>query len=652
MMFLSVLLALPLVHNAVAQRHDGDMLSFVTLPDMRAMKFETEIKDRERLTDGYWFVAPYGQIDPEHPTKRYEQYQIGPYIYDNDGILIWGGSPMTDNLNVFDFKAVWHMDGDPRLSFIWQRDFDASTKGSGMVLNHHYEIEHEVGVTNNLPAFNMHEFNILPGGKTALACTYQSQQKDLSDFDRPNEKTWLQIGGFVELDIATAEVLHEWDSHDHVHLHESNAFHAWDAPAGKPGSDYVHINAVDKNNAGNYIISMRYTNTLYYIDGKDGHVIWRLGGSDSDFEFPFRFSHQHDVKFVSSNGTHHVISFMNNASTEGGNDEDLSSALVVEVDETDMSAKLIRRINRPDGGLTRLRGNVQMLPNDNVFIGWSERGYHTEHAPNGDLLLTARFASTRYSTYRAYKFPFVGRPLDPPDVVSSVFGTNDEDLTTIVHVSWNGATDVAGWNFYAQAYDKGDKVFIGYTDKVDFETMYIVDGFMDWVSAEAVDFNGTVMGTSKKHRTETPSHWKNSGWQGHSEHPAPDDPELLNANMDNSPAADTDGDMDDMDGMDDSPKSGSSYADAKQVTKAVYKAYDVIKGIGGFLIFILVTCSVGGALYGAWRMIRYRRQRAYHHLPTDEGLPMDEARAVNDARSFSLDEARSLDNEARSPRPE
>jgi hypothetical protein len=222
-----------------------------------------------------------------------------------------------------------------------------------------------------------------------------------------------------------------------------------------------------------------------------------------------------------------------------------------------------------------------------------------------------------------------------------------------MYVSWNGATDVAGWDFYARAYDKGDKVHIGHAKKVDFETMYIVDGFMDWISAEAVDANGTVMGTSKMHRTVTPDHWKNSGWQGHSEHPSPDDPELINAGMDNSPAADTDGHMDGMDGMsDDGAKSGGSYADAKQVAQAVYKAYDVIKGIGGFLIFILVVCSVGGALYGAWRMIRYRRHRAYQHIPADDGLPMHEARAVDEARSFSLDEARSLDNEARSPRPE
>lgn len=31
-------------------------------------------------------MAPYGQINPEASTHRYQQYQIGPYIYDNDGV--------------------------------------------------------------------------------------------------------------------------------------------------------------------------------------------------------------------------------------------------------------------------------------------------------------------------------------------------------------------------------------------------------------------------------------------------------------------------------------------------------------------------------------------------------------------------------------
>ena len=50
------------------------------------MKFDITHVDRGRQLPGYWFVAPYGQVDPENPTHKYEQYQIGPYIYDNDGV--------------------------------------------------------------------------------------------------------------------------------------------------------------------------------------------------------------------------------------------------------------------------------------------------------------------------------------------------------------------------------------------------------------------------------------------------------------------------------------------------------------------------------------------------------------------------------------
>src|SRR5699024_11695180 len=52
-----------------------------------------------------------------------------------------------------------------------------------------------------------------------------------------------------------------------------------------------------------------------------------------------------------------------------------------------------------------LRGSVQHLPNDNVFVGWSERGYMSEHSPEGKTLMQASFASTRFSSYRSYKYP-------------------------------------------------------------------------------------------------------------------------------------------------------------------------------------------------------------------------------------------------------
>jgi hypothetical protein len=555
-------------------------------------------------------------------------------------MLIWAGASLYDNRNVFDFRPVTNIDEETHLSFIVSWAIDNSDKGSGVIVDKNYKVEKEVGVLNDLHDFNMHEFNVLPGGKTALACTYRSQEINMADFGRPTEQSWVVTGGFVELDVETSEVLVQWDSFDKIALHESNMFHSWDAPGGHPGWDYVHINAVDKNEAGDYIISLRFTNTIYGISGEDGHIMWRLGGVESDFDMDFTFSKQHDVKFVSSNGTHHVISFLNNASDERGNDENMSAALFVEMDTIAMTARVIKRINRPDSGLTRLRGSVQLLPNDNVFIGWSERGYQSEHAPNGDLLMTARFVSERYSTYRAYKGEFIGRPTALPDLVASVYGTSDEDITTLIHVSWNGATDVAGWKFFAQAYDRADPVFIGQANKTDFETMYIVDGYMDWITAEAIDKDGNVMSASRVMRSEIPKNWKAVGFTGSDTGPTPDDPSIITAvnkgtsstssSNDNTGAADS---TDGMAGMvsDHTTGSGSSsdhstsaYADAKEVAKAVYKAYEVIRGVGGLLIFILIACTVGGVIAGLWRLFKHRKMRSYQHVPSEEGMPVEE----------------------------
>ncbi|KGO44667.1 hypothetical protein PEX1_039360 [Penicillium expansum] len=629
--------------NAVAERHDSDLMSFVTLPEVRALKWEVEYYDRERLAPGYWFVAPYGKISPEQPSLKYQQYQVGPYIYDDSGVLIWAGAPLYDNQNVFDFKPVHNIDDDPHLSFIVGWEYDNSKKGHGAIVNTHYEVEKEVQPPSDVHDFNMHEFNIMDGGKTALACTYRSQVISMADFGRPTEESWVTVGGFVEVDIETSEVLVKWDSFDHIALHESNMFHAWDNPSGSPGWDYVHINAVDKNKAGDYLISLRFTNTIYLISGKDGSVVWRLGGLESDFKQDFTFSKQHDVKFVSSDGTRHVISFLNNASDERGADEKISSVLFVELDTSvvPMTAKVIKRINRPDSGLTRLRGSARPLPNGNIFIGWSERGYSSEHASNGDLLMTAQFASDRYSTYRSYKGEFTGRPAAPPDLVASVYGTNAEDMTTIIHVSWNGATDVVQWKFYAQAYDLGPSLLIGTTNKTDFETMFIADGYMDFVSAEAIDAEGNIMHTSEIKRTGTPSNWKAAGWVGTDSGPTPDDPSIIVAANDNtdstSPADSNSGKAAEL--INDGTSTGSGdrstaqYADAKEVAKAVYKAYEVIRGIGGLLIFILVATTLGGAGFALWRHIRTRRIDRYQHVPSEEGLPVEEIPLASNQRS-------------------
>lgn len=520
---------------------------------------------------------------------------------------------MFNNRNIFDFKAVDNIDDQSHLSFILQHAYhdDGHDKGLGYILDQHYETEKAVPVTNNLGSFNMHDFNVLDGGKTALACSYRGEYVPLGDLGRPDEYGWITTGGFVEMDTATGEVLFEWNSLGYIPIHESVKVSPDWAPSSEPGWDYVHVNSIDKNAAGDYILSARFTNTIYMISGEDGHIMWRLGGKFSDFVMDFTFSKQHHARFVESDSNHTVISFLNNASDELEQGEDTSAALYVELNTTasPMTARLLNRYNRPDGSLTRLRGSVQTLPNGNVFVGWSERGFQSEHSSDGKVLMQASFSSTRFSTYRSYKFPFIGRPTTPPDVIASVYGTDESDLTTIFHVSWNGATDIATWNFYARVSDDGIPVLIGNTTKLDFETMYIADGYLDWVSVEAVDKDGNVLGTSEIHRTETPGNWRLAGFQGEVQ-PTPDDPSILFGQKTEAVEAE------------DAETPDDEYSQAKEAAKAVYKAYEVIRGVGGLLIFISIFCSVCGLLAGVYYYLRRRRMQAYLEVPSEEGHPM------------------------------
>ena len=169
-----------------------------------------------------------------------------------------------------------------------------------------------------------------------------------------------------------------------------------------------------------------------------------------------------------------------------------------------LTAHLLARYERPDRDLSRLRGNVQTLPSGNVFVGWSQQGYHSEFTPDGDLVMEARFVSDRFSTYRSYKFPFTGRPVEPPVLVAFLNSDNAGELSTAMYISWNGATEVQSYRFWAKSAADKPSIAIGSKNKTGFETMFMAHGYLDWVSADALDVNGTVLGRTTLNRTIIP----------------------------------------------------------------------------------------------------------------------------------------------------
>ena len=115
----------------------------------------------------------------------------------------------------------------------------------------------------------------------------------------------------------------------------------------------------------------------------------------------------------------------------------------------------------------------------------------SEFAPNGSLLFDAHQPFDT-SFYRAFRFPWSGQPLSPPAVLADLDETGEE---TIIHASWNGATDVSSWRVLA---GKGSAALAAQTviPTSGFESSTILPAKFTRAAVQALDSAGHVLATS------------------------------------------------------------------------------------------------------------------------------------------------------------
>jgi hypothetical protein len=94
-------------------------------------------------------------------------------------------------------------------------------RGRGVIMNANYTVVKTVEAGNNAPSIDIHEFNLINNGKSALVTIYESIPYDLSDYNVTSGQGWLNQGVFQEIDTDTGEVIFEWKSIDHVDVHDS-----------------------------------------------------------------------------------------------------------------------------------------------------------------------------------------------------------------------------------------------------------------------------------------------------------------------------------------------------------------------------------------------------------------------------------------------
>jgi hypothetical protein len=158
------------------------------------------------------------------------------------------------------------------------------------------------------PPNDIHEFTVLPGD-TTITTVFGPVQYNLSAYGVSQPVGWVLEGIFQEIDIQTSEVLFEWrpliiPAFPKATMKEAtSAKEVMALQSKRPGITctltfgfptlqgceinklYSHLNAVEKDDDGNYLISSRYLCTLFKINGKDGSIMWRLNGKKNEFKF-------------------------------------------------------------------------------------------------------------------------------------------------------------------------------------------------------------------------------------------------------------------------------------------------------------------------------------------------------------------------------
>jgi hypothetical protein len=156
-----------------------------------------------------------------------------------------------------------------------------------------------------------------------------------------------------------------------------------------------------------------------------------------------------------------------------------------------MKATLVREYTHPSKLLAPLQGNVEVLPNGNVFVGWGSSPVISEFSHTGELLFNAEFP-LKSETYRAFRYPWKGYPRYAP-AIAAESGQDDE---VKIYASWNGSTEVATWQVLAGDSPKKLKKLVS-TPKEGFETVIAVRTNEPYVAVNALDASGKVLSSSR-----------------------------------------------------------------------------------------------------------------------------------------------------------
>jgi len=388
---------------------------------------------------------------------------------------------------------------------------------------------HTISAKNNKSA-DCHELLLTPQC-TVIITAYDTIPYDLSRWNIT--EGWLMNSYFQEIDLATDELLFEWSAADHMNVNDSIWQPTTMGEGGKQqkGYDFVHLNSVEKDEHGNYLLSMRHTSSVVYVSGVDGHIIWTLGGKKNDFKdlsdgTATDFAFQHHARWVNKELTKISIFDDRNSLEIFNKAHNDTRGIIVEIDADARTVRL-DKVYHATHNITSVRmGGMQVLQDSpepgNVILGYGNEPAWTEYAPDGTVLFDIALGPMRAGrasadNYRVLKVNWTGEPTYNPSISAGPdrhYDFNETRSTfeilrtdkkgeylrnTTAYFSWNGATDISHWLVLSSETDANMTIssnFQARIPKTGFEMYFKAAYGTKYMRAIAVSAGNVVMGAS------------------------------------------------------------------------------------------------------------------------------------------------------------
>ena len=275
---------------------------------------------------------------------------------------------------------------------------------SWLMMDNFHQVVDTISCVNGYMA-DKHDFMALENGNYLLLA-YDHQIIDLSSVVSGGSSN-ANVEGLIiqELD-QEHNLLFEWRSWDHFSITDNTHL-----DLTSNSINLIHGNAIDIDFDNNLLISSRNFDEITKIDRLTGDVIWRWGGSQNQFELinDYPFSQQHSIKSLGDNK--YLLFDNGNYSAQYIGAENISRALIYELDTISFSATKVWEFTHPDLLFGTSMGSVQMLPNSNVLINWGNIYLSSEFGAvvtevdtaSNEIVFELRTNSGQY-IYRAQKF--------------------------------------------------------------------------------------------------------------------------------------------------------------------------------------------------------------------------------------------------------